>query len=153
MSPTKRRVQFIILGILGLIFLAAGIGRWWMAVGRWPLRGDLSHDFGEIVMSERPIHLEHTFELRNRMDETIVVEAVRPSCGCLSAQLSDETIEPGQRVTLDATMTLTWPGKRQKTQIDLILQDLGVQTLHLSGKGLDDPDWKPLPKPEKGEAE
>lgn len=59
--------------------------------------------FGEIDNRE-PVH--HTFTLRNAGDQPLVIQSVKPSCGCTEATLADDTLDPGESTTLELILTL-----------------------------------------------
>ena len=104
-------------------------------MGRFPLAGELSHDYGDMPIYGRSASAAHTFQLRNRTGKTITIEKIIPGCGCAEVRESARTLEPDQTVDISVTLTLTRAGHK-KTTVDLLLGDeLGVQTLWIEGTG------------------
>ena len=56
-----------------------------------------SHDFGVV---DPYIKVEHVFRVLNRGKEEMVIEQVRPSCGCTAAVVSEKVIPPGKEGTI-----------------------------------------------------
>ncbi|MDR2835382.1 MAG: DUF1573 domain-containing protein [Bacteroidales bacterium] len=54
-----------------------------------------SHDFGVVTEDGGP--QEWSFEFVNTGNEPLVLQSVKPSCGCTSADWSKEPIQPGQK--------------------------------------------------------
>ena len=134
----RRSTKSIILILIPLILLAGlSVGWWWMAIGRHPLRGDLSHDFGTMPIVGDDVSRSHTFRLRNVTGETIAINAIRPGCGCTAIAADRDVVPPGEFVEIETTLTLNRSGVKH-AQIDLILGDHGMQTLWVHGKGVRD---------------
>ena len=134
-GTVTRRTVHNVLGVGVLLLLGGGAWGWWyMATGRYPLAGRLSHDFGSVAIVGRAASFEHTFHLRNRTDRTVVIEAIRPGCGCTSADASTRTVAPGESVDLDVTLTLSRAGKK-RTSVQLVLADFGVQSVWVQAVG------------------
>ena len=130
-----RRVRRLLLLLVPLVLFAAlGWGWWYMAVGRYPLRGDLRHDFGEIPIYGRSSGADHTFHLRNVTGRTIVIEQIHQSCGCTDVHASTRTVEPGASVDINVTLSLARAGKKSAS-VSLVLSDFGVQRLWVRGLG------------------
>jgi len=131
---TRRRL--IVLALLLLLVVVAGAagGWWYMAVGRYPLAGSLSHDFGDVPIGEGTAGVSHTFHLRNHGSEPVVIEHVRPSCGCTAAKLSTRTVEPGGTVDVDVTLHLARAGEK-RTSVALVIRDFGIETLWMVAVG------------------
>ena len=55
--------------------------------------------------SENAGKYEFLFTLKNEGDETLVIEEVRPHCGCTAAELSTDRLVPGESVPLQATLS------------------------------------------------
>ena len=71
------------------------------------------HDFGTVAVASKT---EFEFPIRNPFKTTMHIRSVRTSCGCTTAILKDQTIEPGQTGTLLARFnTGTFRGKRGAT--------------------------------------
>jgi thiol-disulfide isomerase/thioredoxin len=56
--------------------------------------------------AERGTTVPHNFVLKNIGSEPLVIEKLKPSCGCTAAQLSDKTIPPGGQATLNVKLNL-----------------------------------------------
>ncbi|MDY7107851.1 MAG: DUF1573 domain-containing protein [Planctomycetota bacterium] len=135
MPARPRRIRRLVLILLPLVVIAAlGAGWWYMAVGRFPLRGDLRHDFGEVPIYGRSADVDHTFHLRNVTDRPVVIEQIHQSCGCTAVRETSRTIEPGATVDITVTLSLTRAGKKS-ANVALVMKDLGVQRLWVYGTG------------------
>ncbi len=53
---------------------------------------ELYHDFGSVTEGEKP---SHTFKFKNTGSEPLVLNSVKPSCGCTSPFWSRDTVLPG----------------------------------------------------------
>jgi hypothetical protein len=60
-------------------------------------------DFGSRDASEV---VGHTFKLKNSGTTDLVISAVRPACGCTAANLTRQTIPPGESAELSTQLTL-----------------------------------------------
>jgi hypothetical protein len=60
-------------------------------------------DFGARDASEV---VEHTFKLNNSGSMDLVISAIRPACGCTAANLTRQTIPPGESAELSTRLTL-----------------------------------------------
>jgi hypothetical protein len=60
-------------------------------------------DFGARDASEV---VEHTFTLKNSGTADLVISAIRPACGCTAANLTRQTIPPGESAELSTRLTL-----------------------------------------------
>jgi hypothetical protein len=131
-SGLLRRLVLILSPLV--VIAALGTGWWYMAVGRFPLRGDLRHNFGEVPIYGRSADVDYTFHLRNVTGRTVVIEQIHESCGCTVVQESTRTIEPGQTVDIAVTLSLARAGKKS-ANVALVLRDFGVQRLWVYGTG------------------
>jgi len=122
--------------LIFLLALAGGLawGWWWMASGRFPLAGDMHHDFGNVAIVGQTSGFEHTFHLRNRRSEPVVIETIRTGCGCTRAEASTMTVEPGATVDVDVQLSLARAGKK-KTTVTLVIDGFGPMTLFLQAVG------------------
>ena len=130
----NRTVLRIVLIVLVLVIAAGAYGWWYAAVGRFPLRGDMSHNFGTVEIHGRAASVEHTFHLRNHTDETVTIERIAQGCGCTDVAASTLTIEPGATVDIEVTLTLSKSGKK-KADITLLLADRSPQKLFVYARG------------------
>ena len=71
-----------------------------------------THDFGSI---EKGKPATHTFTFTNTTKETVLLTAVKPSCGCTAANYTKTPIKPGETGSVDATYNAAAPGNFQKT--------------------------------------
>ena len=125
----SRRIVHRALLVALLLVLVSGAGAWWyMAIGRFPLAGNLSHDFGEVSFTGKTIKVSHTFQLRNRRGDPVVIESIIPGCGCTSAEASTLTVEPGGTVDIGISLGLDNAGKK-RTHISLMIEGFGEQRL------------------------
>jgi hypothetical protein len=60
-------------------------------------------DFGSRDASEV---VGHTFKLKNSGTTNLVISAIRPACGCTAANLTRQTIPPGESAELSTQLTL-----------------------------------------------
>lgn len=60
-------------------------------------------DFGSRDASEV---VGHTFKLKNSGTTNLVISAIRPACGCTAANLTRQTIPPGESAELSTRLTL-----------------------------------------------
>jgi hypothetical protein len=73
---------------------------------------DSSKNYGTI--NEGQV-LEVSFRFRNTGDKPLVIENVRPSCGCTAANPPDKPILPGEEGVINATFdSKSRPGKSSK---------------------------------------
>jgi len=131
---TRRTVRNLSLAIVLLLVGGFVFGWWYMAAGRFPLAGSLSHDFGTVSIVGRQAGFTHTFHLRNRTGRTIHIEKIQPGCGCTVASANKTVIEPGEPVEIVTTLTLGKAGHK-RTNIKLVISDFGVQSLFLQADG------------------
>lgn len=58
------------------------------------------HDFGDIHY-KAPAH--HTFEFRNITDRPLIIDNIRPSCGCTAVNWEEAVIEPDSVGTIQVS--------------------------------------------------
>ncbi len=117
-----------------LLLVGLAYGWWYLANGRFPLAGDLRHDFGDVPIYGRTGVVEHTFQLRNRTSQVIVIDRVVPGCGCTKIEEVASEVAPGESVEITVALTLSHAGKK-KSDVTLVLGDLGIQKLWIQGVG------------------
>jgi hypothetical protein len=91
------------------------------------------YDFGRVAAGEA---IQHTFIVSNAGDATLIISAVRPSCGCTTAGQWTKEIEPGKtgvipvqikssylRGTVDKQVTVT---SNDKSQPNVVLRLRGI---------------------------
>lgn len=62
------------------------------------------YDFGDV--HQRVGSVTHSFVLRNTGTESVIIEKVRPACGCTVASLESKEIAPGSSTTLKTVFSL-----------------------------------------------
>jgi hypothetical protein len=132
---TRRKKLLIPLAVVGPIVLALAWAWWYMAVGRFPLVGALRHDFGDLVLQEGRVTGVHTFRLVNKTGETVVIDAIRASCGCAAGEASTTEVAPGASVEVETRLALFKPGRKQ-ARVTLMLSGFGPQTLFIEGNAV-----------------
>jgi hypothetical protein len=60
-------------------------------------------DFGTRDPSET---IDHTFMLENAGDSDLIISAIRPACGCTAANMTRQTIPPGESAELSTRLNL-----------------------------------------------
>jgi uncharacterized protein (DUF58 family) len=75
----------------------------------------LEHDFGRVKCGEP---LSHTFVLTNQSSDVLLIEDVKPSCGCTKGDF-DKRIEPGKsgKITLSVAKTEKYSGPTLRTAV------------------------------------
>jgi hypothetical protein len=134
----RQRTHTIALVLVLVVSGGAAVGFLAMKKAAAPLEGDTAHDFGDVYIMGETALVEHTFRLRNRLEETIVIDKVDSSCGCTVAKPSSTTINPGETIDLVATLRLTRSGTK-RSDITLVLfhgDDLSTYKLLVEGTGV-----------------
>lgn len=90
-------------------------------------------DFGSRDASEV---VEHTFELKNTGTSDLVISAVRPACGCTTAQVEKTVITPGETSNLGAQLSLA--GRSGEIQKPILIESNDPQnsSIQLAIKGI-----------------
>ncbi len=131
-SVMKRAISRLSL-IISIIAVSVVIGLvatgwWYLTQGQFPLAGSYRHEFGLLPWGEQYAMGTHTFVLQNRTGETVVIEALRGSCGCVQVTESTNTVEPDETVHIEVVLKLGKPGPREE-HVKLVLADGTVQIL------------------------
>lgn len=71
-----------------------------------------THNFGDI---EKGKPVTHEFTFKNTSKETILITAVKASCGCTTPTWSKDPIKPGESGSVTATYNAANPGSFTKT--------------------------------------
>lgn len=79
------------------------------------LTGFLKHDFGVVEISAGFPNHSHVFELTNTSNRAIHVQSISSSCGCLAAVVDRDDVNPGERILIEASMSITHSGQQQAT--------------------------------------
>lgn len=82
----------ILLPVLACFFSVAVF-----AQGSFEFKSE-SHDFGKVVEGEVP---KYTFTFKNTGTAPIILNSVRPSCGCTSPEWTKEPVMPGEEGKID----------------------------------------------------
>jgi hypothetical protein len=99
-------------------------------------------DFGSRDASEV---VNHTFELKNTGSTDLVITAVRPACGCTTAQLDKNVITPGETSKLGAQLSLAGRGGEIQKPILIESNDPAKPALQLAFKGVVGADFEFAP--------
>ena len=71
------------------------------------------HDFGFVQEGET---VTHVFEVQNTGKNDLMLQAVRPSCGCTTPKYEKKPIRPGRKGTIEVAFdTKGRPGKQRKS--------------------------------------
>ncbi|MDR1984038.1 MAG: DUF1573 domain-containing protein [Prevotellaceae bacterium] len=71
-----------------------------------------THDFGEI---QQGVPQTFSFEFKNTGTEPIIIQSVRPSCGCTTPGWTKEPVEPGEKGYVQATYNAASLGSFNKS--------------------------------------
>ena len=71
------------------------------------------HDFGQVQEGEK---VAHVFEVMNTGKADLLLQSVKPSCGCTTPKYDKKPIRPGKKATIEVVFdTKSRPGKQRKT--------------------------------------
>lgn len=104
-------------------------------------------DFGDVP---KGVKVDHNFVLKNTGTDPLDIPKVRSSCGCSTAPLLKNRLEPGETTDLVLTFTTgNYRGKVQKT-LTVVSSDPNNQEVKLTfAATVNDPDVKVEWKPQK----
>lgn len=69
-------------------------------------------DFGKVIQGEKPIHI---FIVKNVGEGDLIIESLKPSCGCITLSISTTRIQPGESAELKVSYDTTdYVGKDEK---------------------------------------
>jgi len=69
-------------------------------------------DFGKVIQGEKPTHI---FIVKNGGEGELIIEGLKPSCGCIELSISTTRIQPGESAELKVTYDTTdYIGKDEK---------------------------------------
>lgn len=74
------------------------------AVANWETA---NHDFGEVRKGSTP---SHTFTFVNRGSRPLLIERVKPSCGCTATHYTEEAVGVAERGSITVEYDATKPG-------------------------------------------
>lgn len=92
---------------------------------------ETKHDFGKLKMGETG---SHTFLLTNTGSNDLVLERVKPSCGCTLADYTKESIAPGSQGYVKVDFPAKKPGVFRKTVSVTSNTEPKVLVLNISGE-------------------
>jgi hypothetical protein len=129
---SRRTLMTILVVALVPIFLIAW---YWIVLARPVLVGVDHHDFGFVAVEGSYSTVRHTFRLTNRSRKTLLINDVRTSCGCTTADnLAGHEVSPGQEIQLAAKLNLNRSGRRTES-IFVEVDGRGVRTLTVTAVG------------------
>jgi hypothetical protein len=88
------------------------------------------HDFGEI---QQGTSQSFVFEFTNRGSEPVLIQSVRPSCGCTTPSWTKEPVEPGKGGYVQATYNATATGPFNKSLTVMCSGSPESIVLHVKG--------------------
>ena len=88
-------------------------------------------DFGETDVEK----IDHAYVLKNAGNATLNITAIKPACGCTTAKMETQTLEPGQEVKLETTLQLKGRQGPQSKTIGVQSNDPTNPVLQLALKG------------------
>lgn len=87
-----------------LIFFAFGFSTL-LAQPKLEIEGGNTYDWGKVTPEQNP--LKASIKLYNNGDKTLEIKRVKPGCGCTTAPLDTNIIDPGKFATLDVTLNVS----------------------------------------------
>ncbi len=90
------------------------------------------YDFGSVTEG---IAVTHTFILKNTGDDVLEISGVRASCGCTTAELATDSIEPGESVDLEVLVDTAGFGGTISKSITVYSNDPETPVLNLRVTG------------------
>ena len=72
-------------------------------------------DAGNVMVADVPARIAHDFVIHNDSGAAMHVKQLVKSCGCLTCEISSNTIAPGGDATLAMAMSVPFPGPREQT--------------------------------------
>ena len=89
---------------------------------------NMEHDFGEIKQQEK---VKYVFNFRNEGDGLLVIDKVKPSCGCTGTLLSSKEIPPGEKGEIEVTFKSGLSSGKKKKSIYVYANDPQAPTTRL----------------------
>ncbi len=87
-------VMLILFGYIGV-----------MAQPKLEIEGGTTYDWGNVTPEQNP--LKASVKLYNKGNQMLEIKRVKPGCGCTTAPLDTNLIEPGKYATLDITLNVS----------------------------------------------
>lgn len=76
--------------------------------------GGDTYDWGEVTPKQNP--LKAKVQVKNSGNEVLVINKVKPTCGCTVAPISKDTLQPNETAEIDITLNMkTYQGAVTKT--------------------------------------
>ncbi len=75
--------------------------------------GGDTYNWGDVKLSEGP--LKATVKIKNSGTEELLIQNVKPSCGCTTAPLDKDRLKPGETAKLDITLKISHGGTISKS--------------------------------------
>ncbi len=101
-------------------------------------------NFGAIRSSDANI-ITHTFVFRNAGEENLVINKIRPSCGCLSAIASATQIAPGATASITAALNPKGKFGKQTINVRVNTNDPTNESQNFRMSGMILSDWRVVP--------
>jgi len=71
------------------------------------------HDFGQVLEGDKVVHV---YEVLNTGKENLLLQSVKPSCGCTTPKYDKQPIRPGKKGSIEVVFnTKGRTGKQRKT--------------------------------------
>ncbi|TNE34867.1 DUF1573 domain-containing protein [bacterium] len=90
----------LILSVLSVMLIATAA----YAQPKLEIVGGNSYDWGKVTPKDSP--LKTKVKLKNVGTEKLVISNVKPSCGCTTAPLDKDQLNPGETATIDVTFNV-----------------------------------------------
>ncbi|MDA0990255.1 MAG: DUF1573 domain-containing protein [Verrucomicrobia bacterium] len=91
-----------------------------------------TYDFGTVTGESS---IQHVFTVRNDGDSPLQISRVKPSCGCTTAKLPTNTLQPGEAVDISTSLSLKGRNGPQKKYIYVESNDPSQPRYQLEIKG------------------
>ncbi len=116
-----------LFGTIGLMLVAFSLAAF--AGPKLEFVGGSTHDWGLVNSGSKPEPLKGTATIRNAGDETLIITKVKPTCGCTTAPISKDTLQPNETATIDITLKVSHSGSVSKT-IKIYANDVDEKKPH-----------------------
>lgn len=75
----------------------------------------MSHDFGEVLLDDGSVRLEHDFVVSNPSEQALTIVKITTSCGCVKAEVEQSELGPGEVTTLRAAIDVAGVGRTEQS--------------------------------------
>jgi hypothetical protein len=113
----------LILGVLSFMLIATIA----QAQPKIEIIGGNAHDWGNVTPKESP--LKTKVKIKNVGTEKLVISNVKPSCGCTTAPLDKDQLNPGETATIDVTFNVGHRGGVNSKTIRISSNDPNNSTI------------------------